>query len=146
MLTNNTDEEQNKTSKIKVFDNFIKYLFGLAFLFCILPQLDMFIDYSSLDPRLFDAILLLFIISMILILLSIIIFNSPFIFQLLKHRSLTRNDLSVIENEQTKPMKNSYKIRRILLWFCSFGALTATLVRIAYLIVLIGINLYSQIG
>ncbi len=140
MLTNNTDEEQNKTSKIKIFDNFIKYTFGLAFLLCIPTILNIFIDFSTLDPRLFEAALLLLIIIPTLILLSVFIFSSPFIFQLLKHKSLTRNDLSVIDNEQTKPTKNSYKIRRILLLFCSIGAAITSIAYIIYLIVLVAIS------
>lgn len=140
MLTNYTDEEQNKTRTTKIFDNFIKYLFGLTFLFCLQLPLKFFIDFSTLDPKSFGAVLLLFITALILILLSVIIFSSPFIFQLLRYKSLTRNDLSVIDNEHTNPTKNSYKIRRILLWFCSIGAAITSIAYIIYLIVLVAIS------
>ncbi len=137
-MINNMDEEQNKTDTNKKFDNFfVKYLFGMSLLFCIPPFLKFRIDFSTLDPRSLEANLLLFIISTILILLSILLYISPLIFQLLKHRSLTKNDFSAIENEVSNPTKNSYKTRRIFLWFCSIGTLMVLIAQITFLIVLI---------
>ena len=137
MLTNNTDEEQNTTGTIKIVDTFLKYLFGAAFLFCVPITLNIYIDYSTLNPRSYAAILLLFILSTILIALAILFYGSPIFFHILKYKSITRSDLSVIVTEQTKPTKRSFKIRRILLWSCFISAIITLIANITYMIILI---------
>ena len=141
MLKNKTDEEQSQTDSIKIFDNFFKYLFGLAFFFLLTQPLRNSIDYSTLDQRLFGAILLLFTISHILILLSIFIYTSPFVYQLLRHKSLTKNDFNTIANEQVKPTKTSYQIRRILIWSFIIGTILTLIAYITCVIVVVAINL-----
>jgi len=128
----NKDEEKNQTDSSKIFNNFIKYLFGVAFVFILITPLRSSIDHSALEPGLFSAILLLSIISTILILLSFIVYSSPFVFQILRYKSATKKDLSAIAKEQRNPTKRSFKIRKVLLWITISGSI---LTLVAYFII-----------
>ena len=59
---NATKEEENQTDSSKIFNNFIIYLFSVTFVFSLITLNDNSIDHSALEPRLFNAILLLLII------------------------------------------------------------------------------------
>ncbi len=136
-MSNNVNEEKNQKESPKIFDNFIKYLFVVVFLYCISAILVSFVDIATLDSRMYAAILLLFIISASSFALAILIYGIQLLLLILKHKSLTRNNLNAIVAEQINPTKSKYKIRIILLWsFFICGVLTL-FTNIIYTIILI---------
>jgi len=138
-----TKEEENQTDSSKIFNNFIIYCFGVAFVFTLTTLQSNSIDHSTLEPRLFDAILLLFIISTALFLLSFFVYSSSFVFQIIRHKSMTKKDLSAIAKEQRNPTKDGYKIRRVLLWITIGGTILTLVARFIINIVAIAISIYS---
>ena len=140
MQTIKTNEKNNQRSTIKIFDTFFKYLLCEIFLLSIPLVLRIFIDYSTLDSRTISAIMLLFIFSITFVFITILIYISPFIFQILKHKSMNKNDYLAIDNEQANPTKRSYKIRRILLLLFSISGILTLIAYLTFLIVIIIIS------
>ena len=142
MLEINNVENTKQTNARKKFIAYFGFLFVLAFLFFVPIALNYFIEYSVLDSIFFDIALLLLIISATLTLLVNIVYTSPLIYHLIKNIvkknfSQRENDFDAIVNEQEKPTKRSYKIRRVLIWLFSISALGALFAYIIYLTILI---------
>lgn len=142
MLEINDLEKTKQTVANKKFLAFFVYLFVLVFLF-IFPAtvLNNHIDFSTLEPLFFNIALLLLGISATLILLTNIVYISPLLYHLIKNMikkdlSQMKNKFEVIVNEQAKPTTRRYKIRRVLIWLFSIGALISILTYATYLIVL----------
>ena len=140
MLDINKNENKEQTNSSKKFNSYYKYMFVLAFLFFVSLVLGYFIDYSKLASVFFDTTLILFIISIILTILANMVYTSPLIYQLIRNKSLNKDDLEKIVNEQRKPTKMSYKVRRILIWVFSFNALGILIAFNIYLMVLATIS------
>ena len=138
----NNIENTEQANINKKFIAYFGFLFVLVFLFVFANILNNFIDFSALNPTFFDIVLLLLIISATLTLLVNIVYTSPLIYHLIKNIvkknfSQRKNDFDAIVNEQEKPTKRSYKIRRVLIWLFSISALVSLVTYVTYLFVLV---------
>jgi len=142
LLEINNVEDTKQTIARKKFIAYFGFLFVLVFLFVFANILNNYIDFSALNPTFFDIAILLLIISATMTLLVNIVYISPLIYHLIKNMakkdfSQMKNEFEVIVNEQKKPTKKSYKIRRVLIWLFSISALGTLFAYIIYLTILV---------
>lgn len=142
LLEINDIEKTKQTNANKKFIAYFGFLFFLVFLFVFANILNNNIDFSALNPTFFDIAILLLTISATMTLLVNIVYISPLIYHLIKKMakkdfSQMKNEFEVIVNEQKKPTKRSYKIRRVLIWIFSISALVSLVTYVTYLFVLV---------
>ncbi|MHA1879360.1 MAG: hypothetical protein ACTSYG_03100 [Candidatus Heimdallarchaeota archaeon] len=134
--------ESNKNQKIKLVDNFLKFLLAIVFLFLLQLTLDELVDFS-LSPRIYVTQLLLFIISTVLTLIAILLYIVPFFYNILVDKAKIKRGRTIDAKEQTVEMNGQSNILQIILGVVSISALVTLVVKIALMLLIAAFQLYS---
>ena len=118
MISKTTKEDQKHSSK-RVFSIFSKYLFSSLIILILALFIESFINHSTLNLKLILIDDILFILSLILILITLVMVITPYLYHLIKNKTITKQEIESVTVRLSNPQTTMYRIGKILSWIIS---------------------------
>ena len=135
-MVSRTEKENQKHSSKRVFSIFSKYLFSSIIIMILAVVVESFINHSTLKLKLIQVNDILFLLSLILILIALVIVIIPYLYHLIKNKTITKQEIKSVPIRLSNPQTTIYRIGKILSWIISIITLVNVTTYFVYMIVL----------